>query len=74
MRFAEVLLMNAEANNELGNSSDAIESLERVRARARGNNSAILPKITTTNQAELREAIWHERRVELAMEFDRYLM
>ncbi len=72
MRFAEVLLMNAEANNELGNSSDAIESLERVRARARGNNSAILPKITTTNQAELREAIWHERRVELAMEFDRY--
>lgn len=27
-----------------------------------------LPDITTTNQAELRQLIWHERRLELAME------
>ena len=30
-----------------------------------------LPPITTTNQAELREKIWHERRIELAMEYHR---
>jgi hypothetical protein len=72
IRYADVLLMNAEANNELGNTAAALASLEMVRARARGGNAAILPEVTTTNQAELREAIWHERRVELAMEFDRY--
>lgn len=72
LRYAEVLLMNAEANNELGNTSAALASLEQVRARARGGNNSILPEVTTTDQAELRNAIWHERRVELAMEFDRY--
>lgn len=72
IRFAEVLLMNAEANNELGNSAAAIDALEKVRARARAGNNAILPKVTTTDKAALREAIWRERRVELAMEFDRY--
>ncbi|WP_228085283.1 RagB/SusD family nutrient uptake outer membrane protein [Mucilaginibacter sp. JRF] len=72
MRYAEVLLMNAEAANELGNSSQALSSLELVRARARGSNSSILPEVTTTDQNALRLAIWHERQVELAMEFDRY--
>jgi hypothetical protein len=72
LRFAEVLLMNAEANNELGNSAAAIDALEKVRARARGGNNAILPKVTTTDKTALRDAIWKERRVELAMEFDRY--
>ena len=72
IRFAEVLLMNAEANNELGNTGPALDALEQVRARARGGNNAILPKITTTDKNALRDAIWHERRVELAMEFDRY--
>ncbi|ANI90785.1 glycan metabolism protein RagB [Arachidicoccus ginsenosidimutans] len=72
IRYAEVLLMNAEANNELGNTAAALASLELVRARARGSNSSVLPKVTTTDQTELREAIWHERRVELAMENDRY--
>ena len=28
----------------------------------------LLPDVTTTNQSELREAIWHEQRVELAVE------
>ena len=72
LRYAEVLLMNAEANNELGNSSAALASLEQVRARARGNNPAILPPVTTTDQTALRNAIYHERRVELGMEFDRH--
>ena len=72
LRYADVLLMNAEANNELGNTAPALASLELVRARARGANNAILPKVTTTDQTALRTAIWNERRVELALEFDRY--
>ena len=72
IRYADVLLMNAEANNELGNSAAALNALEQVRARARAGNNNILPKVTTTDKAQLRQAIWHERRVELAMEFDRY--
>lgn len=72
IRYADVLLMNAEANNELGNSSTALASLNMVRARARNGNSGILLDITTTDKTSLRNAIWHERRVELAMEFDRY--
>ena len=72
LRYADVLLMNAEANNEVGNAAAALISLEMVRARARAGNSAILPKITTTDLVTLRAAIYNERHVELAMEFDRY--
>ena len=64
--------MNAEAANELGNTSQALSSLNEVRARAREGNAGILPDITTTDHDALRDAIWHERHVELAMEFDRY--
>jgi hypothetical protein len=75
IRFAEVLLMNAEANNETGSSAAALIPLERVRARARAkstNPATDLPAVTTTDQAALRTAIYHERRVELGMENDRY--
>lgn len=72
LRFSDVLLMNAEAANELGNPSQALTSLNRVRRRARGNNPDILPDVTTTDQTALRNAIWRERQVELAMENDRY--
>ncbi|MET0300469.1 MAG: RagB/SusD family nutrient uptake outer membrane protein [Flavitalea sp.] len=72
LRFAEVLLMNAEAANETGNSTLALQSLNRVRARARGSNPAVLPDVTTTDQAALRLAIWNERHYELAMENDRF--
>lgn len=72
LRYADVLLMNAEANNESGNTAAALVPLEAVRARARGGNNAILPKITSTDQATVRAAIYKERRSELAMEFDRY--
>ena len=64
--------MAAEAANELGNSAQALLYLEQVRARARAGNNAILPEVTTTVQSDLRTAIRHERRVELAMEFDRF--
>jgi hypothetical protein len=75
IRYADVLLMAAEAANEIGgaqNTTKALEWLEMVRARARGNNASILPAVTTTDQAELRNAIRHERMVELAMEEQRF--
>ncbi|WP_221394373.1 RagB/SusD family nutrient uptake outer membrane protein [Dyadobacter sp. NIV53] len=72
IRYADVLLMNAEAANELGNNALALSSLELVRARARGTSKTILPKVTTTDKVALRTAIWNERHYELAMEFDRY--
>jgi starch-binding outer membrane protein, SusD/RagB family len=75
LRFADVLLMNAEANNELGNTADALASLEQVRARARAISADPvndLPAVVSSDQTVIRNAIWHERRVELAMEFDRF--
>jgi len=72
LRYADLLLMYAEAANEVGNSAEALDKLEMVRARARAGNDNILPKITTTNQADLRTAIQHERRIELALEQDRF--
>lgn len=72
MRYADVLLMAAEANNELGNTGEALRYLEMIRARAREGNPAILPEITTTNQVQLRHEIWNERRIELALEGYRY--
>lgn len=72
LRYADVLLIAAEALNENGKSQEALTYLNQVRARARGNSSSILPDITETDQAALREIIWHERRVELAMEQQRW--
>jgi hypothetical protein len=72
LRFADVLLMNAEAANETGNPALALISLNKVRGRARGANTGILPDVTTTDQTALRAAIYKERQVELAMESDRY--
>lgn len=72
LRFSDVVLMYAEAANESGNTAEALAKLESVRFRARGGNNAVLPVVTTTDQALLRDAIRHERRVELAMEHDRF--
>lgn len=72
LRYADILLLAAEAYNELGMAGQALEYLNMVRARARGSNNFILPDITTMDQNELREIIYHERRVELAMEQHRW--
>lgn len=42
-----------------------------VRNRAR-NGQSVLPEIKTNDKEELREKIRHERRIELALEFERY--
>lgn len=73
MRYAEVLLMKAEALNELGRtneaqltSNDGNASLNKVRARAG------LADITGLSTSDLREAILNERRIELAFEGKRW--
>lgn len=75
IRYADVLLMYAEACCELNDLTPAEAALERVRARARGA-AAILPAFPygsySNNQDDLRKAIRHERRVELAMEGHRW--
>ena len=72
LRYADVVLMAAEAANETGNATLALDYLERVRARARAGNAALLPRVTTTDAAALRTAIRQERRVELGMEHERF--
>ena len=66
LRYAELLLINAEAANNLGQTSTAIMNLNLVRARAG------LPVTTASSQSDVQMAIWNERRVELAMEHDRF--
>lgn len=76
LRYADVVLMYAEAANEVGgaaNTTAALAALNSIRARARqGAPAGTLPDVTTTDQALLRDAIRKERRVELAMEHDRF--
>ena len=69
-RYAEVLLFLAEALNEQGKATAALPYLNEVRDRAFGAGVAT---ITTTDQAQLRDLILRERRVELAFENKRWL-
>ncbi|MBR4827121.1 MAG: RagB/SusD family nutrient uptake outer membrane protein [Bacteroidales bacterium] len=75
IRLADVYLMIAEAALETGDTATAKTYLEKVRARARGE-AAILPAFPygsySDNAADLRKALRHERRVELAMEGHRW--
>lgn len=71
IRYADVLLWHAEAAYHNGDEVAARESLNKVRARARGNNTDILPDVSSSGE-QLLDAIFHERRVELAMEGHRY--
>lgn len=85
LRYADVLLMKAEALNELSRMWEALAPLNAVRKRARecylydadlpgfgAVPADLLPDIISTNQQALRDAIRHERRVELGFEFHRF--
>ncbi|AWG21672.1 RagB/SusD family nutrient uptake outer membrane protein [Flavobacterium faecale] len=72
IRLADAYLMYAEAVYNT-NPADAIKYVNLVRARARGTNTAILPALPATlSGTPLLNAIYHERRVELAGEGFRY--
>ncbi|MBC3787684.1 RagB/SusD family nutrient uptake outer membrane protein [Spirosoma utsteinense] len=65
IRYAEVLLMYAEAQNELGAPTQAAyDAFKRIRDRAK----LTTPALGTYTQASFREAVWRERWHELAYE------
>lgn len=68
MRYADVLLMYAEAVNETqGPTAEAIDAFNKVRARAK------MPLLEAgVTQDEFRDEIKHERKVEFFMEGTRY--
>lgn len=68
-RYADVLLMKAEALNELGQTDSAAVPLYEVRKRAGLINRAEIENMT---QDQMREKIIHERRIELAFEGHRW--
>lgn len=88
LRYAEILLINAEAANEIGQTQTALNRLNMVRERARNSSTTDrhrsfinyelanpvvrVPDLTENDQTALRSLIWRERRVELAMEGDRF--
>lgn len=75
LRYADVILMLAEASNELGDGVTAAANLELIRNRASGNLGAsrtVVPKIAFVDKAQMRTAIKNERRWEFAMEGYRF--
>lgn len=76
LRYADILLLAAEALNENGKPAEALVHLNKVRQRARATAPAfppgILADLTITDQTQLREKIYRERRSELAMEQHRW--
>ncbi|WP_054560384.1 RagB/SusD family nutrient uptake outer membrane protein [Croceitalea dokdonensis] len=74
MRYAEVLLIAAEALNEIsGGNAEAFQYVNRIRARARSGNGAAVPAdVSGLSQDEFRDLVMEERRLELAFEFKRW--
>ena len=65
MRYADVLLMYAEAKTELGEIDNSVyQAINEVRQR----KSVNMPPITNKNQSELRSIIRKERKCEFAWE------
>ncbi|MCL8006276.1 RagB/SusD family nutrient uptake outer membrane protein [Gelidibacter japonicus] len=67
MRYADVLLMYAEALNETGATPQAITIINNVRAV-----HGYMPPITVTSQADVKKQIIHERTMELTLESVRF--
>lgn len=65
IRYADVLLMYAEAQNEVGGpNAEAVASLKAIRDRAK----LTTPALGTFTKATFREAVWRERWYEFAYE------
>ncbi|MBD5321669.1 MAG: RagB/SusD family nutrient uptake outer membrane protein [Bacteroides sp.] len=77
MRYADVLLMYAEAKIELGEIDESVtDAINTVRARAYGVDRAATtayPAVKLGSQDEMRKAVRIERRMELANEGLRYM-
>lgn len=69
LRYADILLMYAEALNELGQTTQAYQYIQQVRDRA--NLPDLADVRPNMSQEEMRDQIAHERYVELAIESTR---
>jgi hypothetical protein len=69
IRYADVLLMYAEAANELDMRDVARDAVNEVRDRV---GMTLLDAGTTGTKEALFDAIVHERQVELAFEYHRF--
>ena len=70
LRYADVILLYAEALNETGASGETVlDLLDPIRTRA---GLSPLDHMTLSTQAMVRQAIYDERRVELALEGQRW--
>lgn len=67
MRYADVLLMYAEALNETGATAQAIPIINNVR-----EVHGLMPPITATSEADVKTQIIHERTMELTLESVRF--
>lgn len=66
IRYAEVLLIYAEAQNELGGpTQEAYDAFKRIRDRAQ----LVTPELGAYDQTSFREAVWKERWHEFCYEF-----
>jgi len=74
MRYAEVLLMYAEALNEVnqGPTPEAYTAVNAVRIRARNGNDTILPELSGLSYEDFRTAVWKEKRCETVNEGQRW--
>lgn len=77
IRYAEVLLIYAEAKIELGQiDASVLNAINSVRARAYGvqlSQTSAYPAVTALGQDEMRRIVRLERRMELAYEGLRYM-
>lgn len=72
IRYADVLLMYAEAKNEVsGPDAGVYQAINEVRGR-QGINMPPVDETIYNTQATLRDYIRHERRVEFALEGERF--
>lgn len=71
LRYADVLLIYAEAENELGDLSTALTYLNMIRNRSNATTGVLTGNGALDTQAKMRSAIVEERAKEFACEADR---
>ncbi|HER07846.1 MAG TPA: RagB/SusD family nutrient uptake outer membrane protein [Bacteroides sp.] len=74
MRYAEVLLIYAEALNELHNgpTQEAYDAVNRVRLRARNGIEGVVPDLENLSYRQFRDAVLNEKRLETVNEGHRW--
>ncbi len=71
LRYADVVLMYAEALNETGDRVNALANLNKCKAQVNTINSSTKLYVAG-GYGYIRDQIWQERRMEFAYEWDRY--